>query len=175
MENAGLNSYLTPDGRNTSTTTKTYGQKCHAGNGVGPQGNTVAATSKPKGLSRGVVDPPPENISVSLEMAAIVLPLRCRGACSEVPGLRPSHYFGKVNRAMNLTVVRLFLTSGLAYASLQLPRIENLHIAFLRWVGLLHVDEPPDGGKNNAVFSDLFFSGGLSGRVRKRGLMMSQG
>ena len=52
-------------------------------------------------------------------------------------------------------------------------RIENLHVAFLRRAGLL--DEPPDRGKKLDAISDLFSSGALRGRVRKRGLLMSQG
>ena len=72
----------------------------------------MAATLKPKELSRGVVGPTSgQKISVTLEMAAIVLPLGCQGACFGVAGLRPSLSLGKIIRAMNLAVVLLFLTS----------------------------------------------------------------
>ena len=46
-----------PDVRNKGTTTKTHGYKRYVGSGVEPKGNTMEATSKPKEISQGVVEP----------------------------------------------------------------------------------------------------------------------
>ena len=57
----------------------------------------------------------PEKKSVTLELAAIVLPLGRRGAYSEAPGMRPWPFGRKINGVMNLVVALLFLTSGVEH------------------------------------------------------------